>query len=340
MHAAAHALSPAPQRFPQPFVPDGWFAVAWADGIPAEVATPLRAFGRDLVAFRDDDGVPHVLDAHCPHLGAHLGHGGIVEGGDLRCPFHGWTFGGDGHCRKAIGAKRVPKGSSVRSWPSRELHGRLFVWHHAGGEAPTWDLPTELVPPGGRRWTRGRRIERTIDSHVQDVAENAVDPLHFQYVHRQNAIVSTETEFTEHGLRTELSTTADLGRLAGLPPVPLEGEITVHLHGLGLQTILTRVKEPRTGFTFDTLVIEALVPVEPGVVRLDLEVRMRKLRIPGATRLAQRGFVQAVEEDVDGDIAVWANRRFLDRPRLTPGDGPIGRYRTWARRFYSEAPSA
>ena len=325
---------PPPERFPLPPVPDGWFAVAWAADVPAGAGVPLRAFGHDLVAFRDESGTPHVLDAHCPHLGAHLGHGGRVEGGEIRCPFHGWTFAGNGTWTRAVGARRVPKGSSQRVWPSRELYGRLFVWHHGAGEPPQWELPTELANPN-LRWGKPSRIERTIDSHVQDVAENAVDPLHFQYVHRQNEITAAATRFEGHHLITELETTSDLQRMAGIPGFPLKAEIRVDLYGLGLQTVFTKIIEPRTGFALNTLVIEALVPVEPGVVRLDIEVRLARVRLPGITALARATFVAAVTKDVDEDIQVWVNRRFLKTPRLTPGDGPIGRYRTWARRFYA-----
>ena len=31
-------------------------------------------------------------------LGAHLGHGGKVEGGCVRCPFHAWRFDEEGRC--------------------------------------------------------------------------------------------------------------------------------------------------------------------------------------------------------------------------------------------------
>ena len=31
-------------------------------------------------------------DAYCPHLGAHLGHGGIINGECIECPFHAWRW--------------------------------------------------------------------------------------------------------------------------------------------------------------------------------------------------------------------------------------------------------
>jgi hypothetical protein len=38
---------------------------------------------RGLVAYRDESGQLHVLEAHCKHLGAHIGHGGTVIGDGL-----------------------------------------------------------------------------------------------------------------------------------------------------------------------------------------------------------------------------------------------------------------
>ena len=38
------------------------------------------------------------IDAFCPHLGAHLGYGGLVEESTIRCPFHAWRFDGTGAC--------------------------------------------------------------------------------------------------------------------------------------------------------------------------------------------------------------------------------------------------
>ena len=39
---------------------------------------PVRMLGRDFVIYRGTDGAVRVLDAYCPHLGAHLGYGGKV----------------------------------------------------------------------------------------------------------------------------------------------------------------------------------------------------------------------------------------------------------------------
>ena len=41
-----------------------------------------------------------VLDAFCPHMGAHLGFGGEVVGNSIKCPFHGWSFDREGKCQR------------------------------------------------------------------------------------------------------------------------------------------------------------------------------------------------------------------------------------------------
>jgi hypothetical protein len=64
------------ENFPFP-IPISWYAVAYSDELEGGQVLPLSLLGRELVAFRGEDGVAAVLDAYCPHLGAHLGHGGI-----------------------------------------------------------------------------------------------------------------------------------------------------------------------------------------------------------------------------------------------------------------------
>ncbi|MFN2425072.1 MAG: Rieske 2Fe-2S domain-containing protein, partial [Candidatus Binatia bacterium] len=67
-------------RYPMTPFPDGWFQVAYSDELEAGQVEPLHYFGRDYVLFRGADGEARVFDAFCPHLGAHLGYGGMVEG--------------------------------------------------------------------------------------------------------------------------------------------------------------------------------------------------------------------------------------------------------------------
>ena len=46
--------------------------------------------GRNLLLFQHD-GQIHIIDNECPHAGANLEKGSI-QGGELRCPWHGIAF--------------------------------------------------------------------------------------------------------------------------------------------------------------------------------------------------------------------------------------------------------
>src|SRR5690554_6009815 len=102
--------------FPLRGYPRGWFQVAWAAEIPPGTVHRMRYFGRELVAYRGDAGQLHVLDAYCPHLGAHLGHGGRVEGDCIRCPYHGWKFDGSGKNVEIPLTDRVNRAVTIAPW--------------------------------------------------------------------------------------------------------------------------------------------------------------------------------------------------------------------------------
>ncbi len=52
----------------------------------------------ELIARRDAGGAVRVYDAFCPHQGAHLGFGAVIDRDCLRCPFHGFYFDAEGRC--------------------------------------------------------------------------------------------------------------------------------------------------------------------------------------------------------------------------------------------------
>ena len=93
--------------------------------------------------WRDEAGELHVQDAFCPHLGAHLGHGGTVEGCEIVCPFHGWRFDAEGANTDIPYSERTNKKGTLRTYPVVERNG----------------LSHGLVPPRRRRWRRSGRSD-------------------------------------------------------------------------------------------------------------------------------------------------------------------------------------
>src|SRR5437868_8138577 len=172
--------------------PTGWFQIGWSGDIPVGAVVPLRYFGEDLVAFRRLDGTLHVLDAYCQHLGANLAYGGCVVEDGIQCPFHGWVWNGQGQNVHIPYQDRVNTARRIRAWHTVERNEGIYLWHDADGGEPEWEVPDALAALGehvaasafGPAYPRGRDHYRDLQVHPQVVAENAVDPHHFRFVHR------------------------------------------------------------------------------------------------------------------------------------------------------------
>ena len=134
------------------------------------------------------------MDAHCPHLGAHLAVGGKVEGDRLRCPFHGWAFDGEsGACVDIPYGEgtRIPARAAARAYPTLERNGMVWAWHHAEGGEPFYDVPVvaEFDDPA---WSPVVVRAFEVAVPAQDMAENNVDYAHFRFVHGTEAIPEDE----------------------------------------------------------------------------------------------------------------------------------------------------
>ena len=170
------------ERYPLPPFPDGWYAVGTSSALSRGALEPVRYFGRELVLFRGEDGAARLFDAHCPHLGAHLGVGGCVVGPGLRCPFHGWRYDGEGRLVEVPGLDRRPPDARVRAFPVRESDDRIFAWHHVREAEPDWELPVIREGDPGL-WTDWSTSRYEVATHVQDMGENILDRAHFSHVH-------------------------------------------------------------------------------------------------------------------------------------------------------------
>jgi hypothetical protein len=52
-------------------------------------------------------------------------------------------------------------------------------------------------------------------------------------------------------------------------------------------------------------------------------------------RLIGAVMLQNFLADVRQDLPIWANKSYVSPPALAQGDGPIGKYRSWAKQFYT-----
>lgn len=313
--------------------PVGWFSVCLSSELPPRGVLARSVQGREVVAFRTATGVARVLDAHCPHLGAHLGVGGEVQGEEIRCPFHGFCFeGAEGHCTRTGYGTKPPPLARARAWVVHEVGG-VVMGYHGEGEPP-WSLP--VLDESG--WTVPRGATWEFEGRPQEIAENSVDLGHLIVVHGYGDPRPIE-DFVFDGprIRTKLRFNRPLpifGRLG--PAVPVEA--TIQQYGLGFAVVHAEVVG--TGIRNRFLVTSTSLDERRVALRTAVSVRG-----PGASLGlgVLRGLDELIawtaqvsfQKDVGQDVPLWSRKKILERPAIAQGDGPLGKYRSWARQFYS-----
>lgn len=148
----------------------GWYLAAYENEVPEGVA-PLALGERRLMTVREAGRV-RVFDADCPHRGAHLGHGGVVKGDCVECPFHG----------RRIALGDMNKRYAVAEHSAHLLSGMLFVRLGSDHDADLGFEETIL------RYAEGRIFVPFVNAHLPTstrmIMENAFDCEHFTALHR------------------------------------------------------------------------------------------------------------------------------------------------------------
>ncbi len=309
-------------RFPFPRYPTGWFQVAWSSELQPGQAKPLEYFGKHLVLFRTEGGHAKVLDAHCPHMGAHLGHGGVVEGDDVKCPFHWWKFNGDGACTHIPYAKKIPPRATLACWPVVERNGLVMVWHDIDKQAPAWEIP-ELPELSSDEWTPAFYKEWKLRTHNQEMAENVVDTAHFKYLHGTVNLPASSVVFDGPNIHMISPTT--MRTPGGL----VEGQVESFSRGLGFST------NRFTGLV-ETLLLGAVAPIDDEYVHVRFSFTVKKLGGADIMKGVGKAFVAEISRQLEQDAPVWEHKIYLERAVLCDGDGPIARFRKWASQFYPD----
>jgi nitrite reductase/ring-hydroxylating ferredoxin subunit len=311
-------------RYPLPPFPSGWFLVAESSSLDVGEVRPIRYFGQDLVLFRTAVGAARIFDAHCPHMGAHVGFGGFVEGDGLRCPFHQWLFASDGTCANVPYSDRSQPKVALRSWPVEERGGLIFVCHDPIGTGTAWQLP-ERPEWDADGWVGYETVSWKVRMHTQEVAENVPDSTHFYFVHKVPTIPTVTVDIDGDVYRQHMVGRDSLGAETW----------STRQEAFGLGLIWLSVQGPP-----QMKFLTAVTPIDEEFVELRLLFLVNEGT--GAVTLSAIGriAVDALIENTSRDIPIWEHKVYRERPPLVAGDGPIGQLRRWARQFYPEELAA
>ena len=163
-------------------IPDRWYAVLESKEVPRRGMVGVRRFGEQWVVWRDAAGAVAAVQDRCPHRGAALSGGRVVDG-HVECPFHGFRYDASGRATliPALGRSTQPP-AHVRgvALPLHEVDG--FVWAWWGEGEPT-EPPTCFFEELGDRlmWSSFRDPWPV---HYTRSIENQLDVVHLPFVHR------------------------------------------------------------------------------------------------------------------------------------------------------------
>ena len=302
--------------------PVSWYQVAWSGELRPKQIKSVTLCGRPLVIFRGEDGQVAALDAHCPHLGAHLGVRGKVCGNHIKCGFHSWEFDQAGFCQKTPSLSKITPKMRTKSWRVTEKYGIIFVHFDPFEVATSEELPRVDVLEDGL-W--GDPIGKThqIFTRHSDILENGVDMEHFSTVHGVPMNNARLVEDSNGNLRFKNRTiTQKLGLsfdtwIEIIYPIP--GLQIIHLH-----SVLGR----------EAVTLSSITPVGPSAVIAHLTTRIRKKRkFSPLTPLITRALSYFINSTFAEDIPIWNAKIFKDRPILAKGDEGISRFRNWYYRY-------
>lgn len=168
------------------FLTRAWYSAGWSDEVDGSRPLKRRILGSEVVFFRDRDYKIAAVDAMCPHRGADLGIGKVING-NVQCPFHGWQFNGMGKCvaiPSQCPSKKIPQKAEVKAYHVTERQGILWIWPDDASpgnvEPPTYDW---LEPNYGRGMRRVRDIPIFAAAPFVSVVENAIDNTHPPFIH-------------------------------------------------------------------------------------------------------------------------------------------------------------
>lgn len=201
-----------PDRFD---VKEAWYPVHYLRDLDKTKPTPFTLLGMDLVLWWDKTAQSwRAFADRCPHRLVPLSEGRIAEDGLLECPYHGWAFAGAGDCRRipqktAESLSETSRRACVRSFPTAERQGLLFVYPGQAQNAPQVPVPTiapmEADPDG---WVCLDTV-RDLPYDAATLLENVLDPSHLPFTHhksvgnRANAtpVELEQVEFGKTGFR-------------------------------------------------------------------------------------------------------------------------------------------
>lgn len=165
----------------QPILRRFWYPLMPVSQLSDGQPQSFELLGKKLALWLDADQQPVAVVDYCCHRSAQLSKG-VVVNGCLRCPYHGWSYSGQGTCvhvPQFSPDQAIPSSYRVQAYQCAERYGYVWVCLDDAPLLAIPDIPEatdpalRLIPQFWEPWQcSGLRM-----------MENSFDNAHFSFVH-------------------------------------------------------------------------------------------------------------------------------------------------------------
>ncbi|KAL1474628.1 hypothetical protein MTO96_037831 [Rhipicephalus appendiculatus] len=240
----------------------------------------------------------------------------------------------------------VPDFVKVKTWTTAELLGNVFLWYHADGEEPSWqveDIPggderplesvdatrgdAQLPHPGRGRERVGRDALPAPSTgpnlllSPEEFAKNAGDTTWGRFF---THLWTAKWHVDEHRCCVDIE-----AKIRVLGRCPRLFDIVSYLRLQGPALLVVRVES-----SFGAqLTVAAITPLGPFRIRV-----VHTTHFAPRTNLIFRWLASiAFKKTFERDLLVWNHKKLLLKPPLLKGDKTIADFRKWYKQFYSQS---
>lgn len=220
---------------------DRWYALCPSSFVK-EKPVSLQRLGTHLAVWRGTDGKVHALEDRCPHRGAKLSQGTILND-TLKCPYHGVEVRCDGVATSVPASPgcKLEGSHSTFNYHVAEVADTLFVYNASKpvDTPPPLTLPPELADDA--QFSRFLcYVEWKCDYRY--VLDNVLDPMHGTFLHKQSHAMSQGATQSKFGI--EATDTGFLFAKEGQRDVNFDWS---EFADTGIQWVKLEIPYPKTG---------------------------------------------------------------------------------------------
>ena len=222
-------------------------------------------------------------------------------------------------------ADKIPPKARLRPYPTLVENGLLFMWHDPEDLPPEYPIPAEDNYQSND-WLPWSTNEILIKTHPREVVENVADKAHFPIVHNTH-VTSFENVYEGH-MATQITEGVAYPRGGGKDAFSLRATY----YGPAYQ--LTHMKG-----VIDSMYFQAHTPIDHQTLHLRFGVSLKRFGDDDKGKRFAKQYVENLTLGYHEDVEIWENKRYVERPVLCDGDGPVGKLRKWYRQFFEPRTS-